>query len=150
MPAPLITCRQATLEEIHPLRVAILRPGQAALHFPNDEAQPPTTWHFGAFLESPATERNIACVTYLASTHEGQPALQLRGMAVDGEFQNQGIGGKLIDFAQPIVTANTKTLWCNARVRAVRFYAAHGWQIASDEFDVPGVGPHRIMCKRLA
>jgi GNAT superfamily N-acetyltransferase len=146
-PTPIIY-RQATRDEIHALRVTILRPGQTSLHFPHENV--PATLHFGAFLEAPASERNIACVTYLASTWENKPAFQLRGMAVDPAFRNAGVGGKLIDFAESTFAPNgPRILWCNARNRAIPFYTRHGYKVASEEFDVPGIGPHRVLVKQL-
>ena len=38
-----------------------------------------------------------------------------------------------------------RRFWCNARVAAVPFYARMGWRVVSDLFDVPTVGPHRVM-----
>jgi predicted GNAT family N-acyltransferase len=145
-----IVCRQATLEEIYRLRFAVLRAGQPVVkvYFANDDAEPPVTWHFGAFRTEPSGLRNIGCLTYLASTYEGAPAMQLRGMAVDEQFRGQGIGGRLLDLAQEIVIAQgPRRLWCNARAAAVAFYERHGWRCVSEEFQVEGVGPHRRMFK---
>jgi len=42
-------------------------------------------------------------------------------------------------------SAGVTRFWCNARVPAVPFYAAMGWTVVSDVFDVPTAGPHRVM-----
>jgi GNAT superfamily N-acetyltransferase len=143
-----IVYREANRDEIHPLRVAVLRPGQTVMHFPHEDD--PGTKHFGAFVEGPASERNIACVTFLISTWENKPAIQLRGMATDPAFRNAGVGRKLIDFAESTFALDgPRIIWCNARNRAIPFYQRHGYRVASDEFDVPGFGPHRVMVKQL-
>ncbi len=41
-------------------------------------------------------------------------------------------------------------VWCNARVVAVPFYAKQGWEIVSEVFDIPTVGPHRAMLRRCS
>ena len=72
------------------------------------------------------------------------------GMAVDPELRNAGVGGKLVDFAEStFAAAGPRVAWCNARNRAVPFYLRHGYAVVSEEFDVPGIGPHRVMVKRL-
>jgi len=48
-------------------------------------------------------------------------------------------------------TASGKPLiWCNARTSAVEFYRKLGWEILGTEFDVPDVGPHFHMWRRVA
>lgn len=138
--------RTATLEEILPLREAVLirgtgRPSQ----FLNDTDA--ATLHFGAFLEG----KNVCCATFLLSEWEGCPAYQLRGMATEPSFRGMGIGARLLAFAEDYlkVNSNRRILWCNARSQAVPFYKRLGWTVESDEFDVPNVGPHFKMRKRL-
>ena len=41
-------------------------------------------------------------------------------------------------------------LWCNARLPAVGFYRRGGFEVVSDEFDVPGIGPHVVMARAVA
>ena len=63
-------------------------------------------------------------------------------MAVDEDLQGMGIGGDVLVFAAREVA---EPIWCNARERAIPFYASHGWKIVSDTFDIPDVGPHKRM-----
>ena len=41
-------------------------------------------------------------------------------------------------------------LWCNARSAAANFYRNLGFEVFSDEFDVPLYGPHYKMKRRIA
>jgi hypothetical protein len=43
-----------------------------------------------------------------------------------------------------------KLIWCNARTSAVGFYSKLSWEIAGAEFDIPDVGPHFRMWRRVA
>ena len=43
-----------------------------------------------------------------------------------------------------------RVAWFNARRAAEGFYAHMGYRTVSEEFDVPGIGPHVVMEKRLA
>ena len=42
-----------------------------------------------------------------------------------------------------------KLLWFDARLIAVGFYKRLGFTIIGDQFEVPKVGPHYVMYKRL-
>ncbi len=63
------------------------------LYFPGDDAEPPATWHFGAFA---AAGENLACLTLFAAQFEGAPAIQLRGMAVADHLRGTGLGTQLL------------------------------------------------------
>src|SRR4051812_20289355 len=122
--------RPATIEEIFELRLTVLRAGLAAekLHFPGDEAGPPQTWHFGAFTQR--VVRNVGCLTLFESVWEGASAIQLRGMAVAGEWRGRGVGKRLLEVATDAVAKSPSrghVWWCNARAEAIAFYEKSGW-----------------------
>ncbi len=40
-------------------------------------------------------------------------------------------------------------LWCNARIAALNLYLTwRAWRCEGEEFEIPGIGPHLLMCKR--
>jgi GNAT superfamily N-acetyltransferase len=140
-----VILRRASLAEIVALRHAVLRPGlppESAV-FDGDEA--PSTRHYGAFDGGAA----VGCLSFMRNDRGG-PAHQLRGMATAPEARGTGIGRALLHFADEALVAATgiRGLWCNARVESIGFYERVGWGAVSDVFDVPGVGPHRIMIRR--
>lgn len=139
--------RQAMLDEIIELRERILIRGtqRHSPYFEGDRNK--DTLHFGAFLN----QANIACLTFLPTVWEGEPAWQLRGMACDPQFRGLGYGARLLDYAESVLIGewNACRLWCNARTAATGFYLKQGWQIASDEFSIAGVGPHYKMTKTI-
>ncbi len=51
------------------------------------------------------------------------------------------------DFARK---KGAQILWCNARVSAAEFYRKLGYEIVSDEFEIPHIGPHYLMMLSLA
>lgn len=141
--------RRASLEEILSLRHAVLRPGlplDTARFDGDDERQ---TRHFGAFLAD--TGEAIACVSCMRRPRDGADAWQLRGMATRADLAGRGIGRVLLAFALDALGAEggPRLLWCNARVTALRFWEREGWAVASDVFDIPGVGPHRVLRRTL-
>jgi GNAT superfamily N-acetyltransferase len=71
-------------------------------------------------------------------------------MATRSDLARRGIGGALLAFAVEALLAEPgpRLLWCNARVSALAFWERAGWAVASDVFDIPGVGPHRVLERR--
>ena len=147
---PVVVVRRATLAEIMALRHAELRPGRPldAARFDGDGD--PTTRHFAAFLQNDPDA--VGCASAMARPWEGESAFQLRGMATRAALVRRGIGAALLRFLEPAICAEAgvRLLWCNARRAAVPFYRRLGWEVVSDEFDIPTVGPHHTMIHRHA
>jgi predicted GNAT family N-acyltransferase len=67
-------------------------------------------------------------------------------MATAPEVRGRGFGAALLAASVSHVAGQGGgELWCNARLAAVGFYAARGFEVVSDEFDVPDIGPHVVM-----
>ena len=138
--------RPIATAETYPLRLKILRPGRplSAAQFAEDER----ATHFGCFVQA----QLIGIVTTFAQPLKGesQTAFQLRGMAVDEDFQGQGYGEKLVrtccDFAR---SQGARIIWCNARLEANNFYRKQGFAIRGDEFLIADAGPHYVMWRAL-
>ncbi|MBZ9785961.1 GNAT family N-acetyltransferase [Psychroflexus sp. CAK57W] len=132
------------------LRHLVLRQGRPrnSSHMKGDHLK--STKHIGAFIDS-------KCVgvlsLFLASTDQlsNLSQYQLRGMAVDPEHRKKNIGRKLISFSEnELRSRNVEVIWCNAREIAVNFYKKLDFEVISDEFHIPDVGPHYVMYKRLS
>jgi len=142
-----VTVRPALPTEVIDLRHRVLRAGLAreTAIFDGDDA--PTTRHFVAEHD----DRIVGCVTLVLNAWQGEPAWQLRGMAVKPALQGQGVGQSMLRAVDDFVRSSaTKRLWCNARVPAVQFYERYGWAVVSEEFDIPTAGPHQKMTKSFA
>lgn len=139
--------RRAALAEILPLRHAELRPGlpRATACFDGDDE--PTTLHVGAFDGTDC----IGCASWMCRRWQGEPAWQLRGMATRADRVRRGVGRAMLEAGERLLREvdDVRLAWCNARLAAVPFYERLGWQVVSDVFDVPTVGPHRVMTRRL-
>ncbi len=146
---PQLEVREVSAEQTLVLRTQILRPGHApdARLFGVDDAE--QTRHFGAF---DGAEIVGACyiVRRAAPFDSGARAWMLRGMAVETKRQGQGVGALLVRFVMDeAVGDNIEVLWFNARRIAVGFYKKLGFDVLGEEFDIPTVGPHFLMGKRL-
>lgn len=143
-----ITIRRATAAELIDLRHAVLRHGfpREAATFPGDDDT--TARHFAALCDGEI----VGCVTMHQSEWDGEPAWQVRGMAVAPNLRNGGIGLRLLAAAETSVRDDPgapRLMWCNARIPASGFYIKSGWRIVSEPFDIPASGPHVKMIKRL-
>jgi GNAT superfamily N-acetyltransferase len=148
MTKPEIRIVQTTLERILDLRHRVLRAGlppETAV-FPGDELS--TSVHVAAMVG----DEVVGCASFHLNQWQGQAAWQLRGMATSDPVRRQGLGRKMLDFAEQELQSRhaTKQLWCNARTPAVPFYEAMGWRVESDVFEIPTAGPHVKMSKRMA
>ena len=141
-----VTVREASASEIRPLRHAVLRAG-----LPLETANlagdlEPSTHHFAAEFQG----KIVGCASIVVAQFEGEPAWQVRGMAVAPDCRGGGVGRKLLAAIEEVVRGSGHPLmWCNARVPAIAFYERMGWRVVSDEFEVPHAGPHRKMVKQI-
>lgn len=138
-----------TSEQTLDLRQKVLKPFLSKKECLNPEDLSPITTHFGLFYN----EHLISVATIFPASntnmHCGFP-YRLRGMATDIKYQGQGFGGALlmstIDFLKD---KRCDLLWCNARFKAFPFYKSNGFQFSGDMFDLPDIGPHKVMYKRI-
>ncbi len=146
---PLIEVRETTAEQTLLLRTRILRPGHAPdarLFGVGDDEE---TRHFAAF---DGEEIVGACyiVRRAAPFDSKARAWQLRGMAVETGRQGQGIGAQIMARVEEEAgRAGMGILWFNARRVALGFYARLGFETWGEEFEIPTIGPHLVMGKRL-
>jgi ribosomal protein S18 acetylase RimI-like enzyme len=131
------------------VRHPVLRLGKpvSTCHFEGDDL--PTTSHFGLNLDN----RLIAVISAFEVknkyfTEENQ--YQIRGMAVLEEFQNRGFGEQLLQYCEnEIRIKKGELIWFNARQTALGFYKKSGYAIIGDQFEIPDVGTHYVLYKKI-
>ena len=75
---------------------------------------------------------------------------QIRYMAVDADWRNQGIGLRILQLLEIYLLRNAAgTVVLNARTDAVGFYQKHGYQVDGDGPLLYGQIAHKKMRKRL-
>jgi len=145
--------RELDADDVRPLRTRTLRPNYPdgeTKAFEGDDAE--DTHHYGLVDDD---DTPVAVVTYirLAPPDDlGQPAVRLRGMAVDQDHRRRGLGTRLLQnsltrlaVAEPDLTV----VWCHARTSAADFYEEHGFERHGGEFDIEGIGPHIVMWRAM-
>lgn len=137
-------------EECLPLRREVLRPGQPPENSVYPEDSDPRALHAAVRLEDKG--QLVAVGTLLPDALDKDDATsevwRIRGMAVDPDLRRQGYGAQVLKMLQAVVKARGGGVWANVRSPAVAFYAAHGFGEQSDEFELPGIGPHVLMTWR--
>jgi GNAT superfamily N-acetyltransferase len=149
MRTPAVSVRPVPLDAILALRHTVLRPGRplATARFDGDDDA--DTVHLAAVRDEAGEV--VGCATLMRRPFEHQPAWQLRGMATRTDLARRGVGTAVLRGAEEIARARggPLLLWCNARLAAVPFYERGGWRVVSAVFDIPGIGPHHVMLRRL-
>ncbi|WP_316750728.1 GNAT family N-acetyltransferase [Pedobacter gandavensis] len=140
--------KKITAAETLPLRSLVLRNGMpyAQCIFPQDAQE--GVFHLGCFEGT----QLVTVATFFPEDRleQGAGGFRLRGMASDPAFAGKGYGAKLIKFAiDELTSANAAYIWCNARSTAAPFYEKLGFVLISEEFQIPGVGPHFDMLRKL-
>lgn len=141
--------RLLSIEEVLPLRALVLRDGKLKPEECYNEGDDhPETFHTG-YLHPQGV---IGIATFMIEDYPSISGVgfRLRGMAVHPEFQGTGIGRSVLQLGyQELLTRNIDYLWCNARKIAFPFYEKEGFTYLSEEFDIPGIGPHKAMYRNL-
>ena len=138
-----------TVDELLPMRTALLREGKLT----NEQCRHATDSLPGAFHIGYHINSELVCIAsfhpqgYRDFTGTGY---QLRGMATVEEFRGRGIGNQVLNFGIVYLKGqNINYLWCNARKKALPFYLNMGFEIISDEFELPGIGPHYVLYVKI-
>lgn len=137
--------RVVTAEQTADLRRQVLRGGRD-VPLPGDETP---AFHVGVFSD----DQLIATGNIRAEAARWQPhriGWRIRGMATWREVRGQGAGAMvleaLLDHAREL---GGGTVWCNARLKARKFYERAGFVVRGEPWEEPDIGPHVVMWRDL-
>jgi GNAT superfamily N-acetyltransferase len=136
---------------VRPLRSEVLRPGvpPEALVYEGDAGE--DALHLAARDAQGAIHGIASLCREPAPGHGNGVAWRLRGMATRPQLRGQGAGRRLLEACfRHVRAAGGGLLWCNARCVALGFYRRLGLRTEGAQFDIPGIGPHYVMCRWLA
>jgi predicted GNAT family N-acyltransferase len=138
---------ELTPEETHPLRLAVLRADTPTKEVVFPEDTWPGALHLGIRLHGDL----VATSSWIPREHNGQPAIQLRGMATSYSVQGTGIGGLLLEAGcARYRAAGTSMVWARARDAALAFYMRHSFEVEGEGFiDQATQLPHHLVVRRI-
>lgn len=124
------------------LRQRILREPLGRILTSEDLSLDANSIHVGAFFDG----QLIGCLMLVPISDS---LFKMRQVAVDLDYQGQGVGQILVKFAEQLAVAkNIQSIELNARVTAVPFYLKLGYDLCGDVFEEVTI-PHRKMIKKL-
>ena len=144
------TVSEVALTDVMQLRIAVLREGTPATDCNYPEDSYPDVVHFGIVHEGTA----IATSSWFMKECPEKPgitAMQLKGMAVAGHLQGEGLGALLVEAGIALAIERGATIaWARARDSALGFYERLGFVSTGDGFmDGPTAMPHHIVVRTL-
>ncbi len=144
------TVSEVALTDVMQLRIAVLREGTPATDCNYPEDSYPDVVHFAIFQEGTA----IATSSWFMKECPEKPgitAMQLKGMAVAGHLQGEGLGALLVEAGIALAIERGATIaWARARDSALGFYERLGFVSTGDGFmDGPTAMLHHIVVRTL-
>ena len=144
------TLKQITSQDTFIVRQPVLRPGRGIETCVFDGDSLPSTLHFGIY----DNEALLGVISVFEASHPfftEERQFQIRGMAVLDANQKKGLGEKLVQKAEEYIALQQQgsRIWFNAREIAVGFYEKMGYTVIGAAFNIPDVGPHYVMHKKL-
>ena len=139
--------KEITAEQTYELRKIELRKNMSlSSQFRGDLDE--DTFHLGLFINNEL----VSIVSFMRSDYKEftEKQFQLRGMATKENYQGKGFGKMLMTKSEELLKEKEVIIiWCNARIVALDFYKKQGFKIIGKEFDIPQIGGHFVMYKKL-
>lgn len=137
-------------KETYPLRLEVLWQHKNSLNecgLEIDDLE--STFHVGAYKN----EELVSIGTFLLQNNEKFKELKqyrLRAMATSPKVRGENFGKKIIEFAiNELQKRNVELLWCDAREIALGFYEKMGFTLVGDFYEIPIIGKHKLMYKKI-
>ena len=130
--------REVPVAATRALRRSVLRPHQTEDELAAHE--PAQAFAVGVF-----DREQLVAVGFVAPDGE-QGGWRVRGMATAPAARGRGAGTVVLDALVRHAAANGATrIWANVRTPAITLYERAGFEITSQEFELPQIGPHVVM-----
>jgi len=138
------------INEIKQLRHEVLWPHKPSIADcviePDDEE---TTFHMGA-VENNTVVGTSTFLIDVNNKFETKSQYRLRAMATSPSVRGKQAGRKIIEASiKKLKQMDIDLLWCDARLEATGFYEKLGLQMKGEIYDVPNIGPHKLMYIKL-
>lgn len=146
----IVKIKKVKVDLIKPLRYQVLWPhleNEAACQIEPDNEN--STFHIAALLE----DKIVGTATLIVDVNKkfSEPnQYRLRAMATAPEVRGYGVGAKIIqNVIAELKKREVKLVWCDARLIATGFYEKQDFRVKGKAYQVPDIGPHKLMYKEL-
>jgi N-acetylglutamate synthase-like GNAT family acetyltransferase len=145
----MLLIRKIAAKATYEVRHKVLRKGKPITSCIFDGDDLSTTYHYGLY-ENKTIIGVISIYKNSNNLFIEENQLQLRGMAILDNYQQKGLGKRLVEYIEnEIKNTETNLIWFNARKNAVGFYEKIGFSIMGTPFEIKDVGQHYVMYKVL-
>ena len=135
--------------ELHDIRSKVLRNGLDPKMCTFEGDTRINSIHIGAFNNNKILG-GVSLIKNICNENSEVDCFQLRGLCVYNEFQNYGIGTKIIHKIENIISeVNINYVWMNARESAVKFYLNLGYTNSNKSKIIGNIGLHYMLYKYL-
>ncbi len=135
--------------ELHNIRSIVLRNGLEPKMCTFEGDTRINSIHIGAFIENKIVG-GVSLIKNNCKINNERECFQLRGLCVYEKYQNCGIGTKILNEVENIITEkNTKYIWMNARESAVKFYLNLDYINSNRTKIIGNIGLHYMLYKYL-
>lgn len=108
-----------------------------------------STFHVGAFKNGEVVSVGTFLIQHNNEFKE-EKQYRLRAMATSPKVRGENFGKQVIDFAlAELKKRGVELLWCDAREVAIGFYEKMGFKTLGDFYEVPIIGKHKLMYKKI-
>lgn len=130
--------REIPLADTRALRQQVLRPHETVEQMAGSEAA-------GALAVGCFEHGELVAVGWIAP--DGEPGgWRVRSMATAPHARGRGAGTAVLDALLALALARgARRVWCNARIPARSLYERAGFDVVSEPFELPHMGPHVVM-----
>lgn len=152
-PRPDVEVRPVEVDVVRPLRLRYVRPGagEGGVTYKTDDE--PTAHHVGAWRGDDV----VAVVSFHLENRVagvgpyGHPGLRARGLALDEASEDApAIAARLLESVlEGARRLGATELWANVRLRQLALFQAAGLVPVSSDFEIPGLGTHRVVARAL-
>lgn len=130
-----VRARPVALDEVHPLRMAVLRPGRPSGASAYQGDDDPRACHVAVHVGTEVVSVGTVFPDGAPWAPDRTDAWRVRGMATRDDRRGRGYGRLVLDALIEHATANGgRFLWCEARIGAPRFYERAGFVTEGEPF----------------
>lgn len=138
--------RELPTADIKKLRFEVLWPHKTSVDvctIESDELE--TTFHLGAVLNNEVVGTSTFLID-INDNFESKRQYRLRAMATSPIVRGKHVGQQIIETSiEKLKKMNIELLWCDARLEATGFYEKLGFTMKGEIYNVPDIGPHKLM-----